>query len=177
MFRQIGRENQSEGLCYHSGTHNAFGSNFYIESVNDGALAARTSSDPLCYSRQQRGSERRSPISPPISPRSVINTGIQKMPGESPPPKAPPALDTVGTLGVILHCQNRSCRHRAWLDPPSLKGVTTSDLERRAKCSICGMIGCSAEVISPTSNSAHVLVSDTARAVRLRKWIQDHPVG
>jgi hypothetical protein len=110
-------------------------------------------------------------------PRSVVNARPDKMQRQPPPPVAPPALDTVGALGVILHCQNRSCRHRAWLDPPSLKGLTTPDLERRAKCNSYGMRGCSAEVISPSSNSAIALESDTARAVRLRQWIQDHPVG
>jgi hypothetical protein len=99
------------------------------------------------------------------------------MPRQPPPPKAPPALDTVGTLGVILHCQNRSCRHRAWLDPPSLKGLTTPDLERLAKCKSCGMRGCSAEIVAPSSFGVRAQETDAARAARLKRWIEDHPVG
>lgn len=98
------------------------------------------------------------------------------MPTPLPPPVTPPTLKAPAVLGVVMHCQNETCRRRGWVEPQAVEGQTVPALERKAKCQACGTKGARAEVFwAQSRHAAFRTASDAEFADKWRSWIRAHP--
>lgn len=98
------------------------------------------------------------------------------MPMPPTPPEAPPPIRAGDVLGIVLHCQNKACRRRGWVEPAAVDGRTLPGVERKAKCQGCGQRGASAEVfLASSDHSGFRPASDAEFAERWRSWFRAHP--